>query len=36
MDAIERGGRRDVRDLFRERKPFRVARSGVLDRVYFD
>ena len=36
MDAIERGGRRDVRDLFRERKPFRIARSGLLDRVYFD
>ena len=36
MDAIERGGRRDVRDLFREGKPFRIGRSGLLDRVYFD
>ena len=36
MDAIERGGRRDVRELFRERRPFRIGRGGLLDRVYFD
>ncbi len=41
MDAIELpGGRRAAprssRELFRARKPFRVSRSRVLERVYFD
>jgi hypothetical protein len=41
LDGIEpRPGRRAAprtsTDLFRDRKPFRVGRSGVLERVYFD
>jgi hypothetical protein len=38
MDAIEpkRGGPRTSRELFRARKPFRVGRSRMIERVYFD
>jgi hypothetical protein len=38
MDAIEgtRGIARTSRELFRARKPFRVSRARVVERVYFD
>ncbi|HEU5311211.1 MAG TPA: hypothetical protein VFV24_07130, partial [Candidatus Eisenbacteria bacterium] len=38
FDAIETGRRslRSSRQHFRERKPFRVTRDGVLERVYFE
>ena len=39
LDAIHdarRGAARPVRQLFRDRKPFRVGRAGVLERIYFD
>ena len=38
MDAIEprHGGLRTSRELFRARKPFRVGRARMIDRVYFD
>ena len=38
MGAIEPkgGGPRASRELFRARKPFRVGRSGMIERVYFD
>lgn len=38
MDAIEldHGGARTSRELFRARKPFRVGRSRMIERVYFD
>jgi hypothetical protein len=38
MDAIEsaRGSARSSRELFRARKPFRVGRSRLLERVYLD
>jgi hypothetical protein len=36
LDAIAKGAGRSSKQHFRERKPFRVARSGVLERVYFD
>src|SRR6267142_2227639 len=38
MDAIEPKGRgpRTSRELFRARKPFRVGRSRMIERVYFD
>ena len=38
FDAIETGraALRTSRQHFRERKPFRVSRDGVLERVYFE
>lgn len=38
MDAIHptRGVRAKARELFRERKPFRLTAEGLLTRVYFD
>ena len=38
MDAIHptRGVRAEPRELFRERKPFRLTAEGLLTRVYFD
>ncbi|TMQ65965.1 MAG: hypothetical protein E6K79_03615 [Candidatus Eisenbacteria bacterium] len=38
MDAIEprRSGPSSSRELFRARKPFRVSRSRMIERVYFD
>jgi len=38
LDAIhpERGTRAGARELFRERKPFRLTAEGLLTRVYFD